>query len=1091
MTNRTEQITQIKAAIKAIEAQRSILGDAAVDLSLKALQLQLQIVELETAPSAFLQSEGERRQATILFSDLSGYTAMNEKLDPEEVQELMNRIKAKAIRIVEHHEGIVNQFVGDEILALFGIPNAHEDDPIRAVSAALELHGTVNEMSKEVEPLIGRPLTLHSGINTGLIVTTVWDDREGKFGMTGDTVNTGARLLAQAKGNEILVSPETHRLISPYFRTESLEPVKMKGKAEPMIPYRILGKTMIKTRIEAAELRGFTSYTGRDEELATLNACLEKTIQGEGQFVTVRGEAGLGKSRLIYEFRHNLDRKKITVIQGRCQSFGISTPYLPFLDTLRRGLHLNEEDSPGELHEKVVTNLTKIDSALEQYIPVFLHLLSIPSDQYPLPEELSGEKLKQTIQEALVTINTLNTKRTTMVLILEDWHWADEASEETLIKHLDIIASYPLMVVVLYRPEYSPKWNQLHFHTPIDLTPVNEKSVKSMIKAIYGVERFPEKFASQIFHHSGGNPFFIEELCDLLKEEKTVLIEEGEIRLQQPIEQITFPETVQAVIRTKLDRLSAEPKEVIRLASVIGREFRQRILEQITARKEDLSPTLENLKDSDFIRQIEHLPETTYQFNHVITQQVTYQTLLIKQRILLHRLVAETLEVLYAERLEEQFEVLAYHYSKSSEQEKALHYLELAGDKAARNFSWLDARTYYREAMDLIDAHPKTEEQKAAPQKLKRIEISLKWAQISHYAGPEEFILVLETSLEYARELNDEPKIAHLTYWFGQRNVLTGNLKHAIEYFSQCIELAEQSNEKALLAQAYAAIGRVYFLMAKYLKAKNFLEKSIPILEELGEQNDVSYAADFLGGSYGFTGDFETALAYGQQAIKITEETGNLSRRAMSYMWLSFGYLFRGNWKKCIEACNQAIAIARPLGETLPIINGLTWLGYSLFMNGRREEGLLKMQEGVEVMETSKIYLLFPVNYPHLAYCYAKAEMMEEAREAANKGLEWTPKGMKGFESLAYYALALAEAQKTPSDPQLVDETIEKGLRLGQELGQRPYLAQGYFEYAQILFNRKDQQKAKNYLNQAIEMFSEMNMPWWLEQARELEKSVG
>lgn len=1050
--------------------------------------LQLQIAELEIPPSAFPQSEGERRQATILFSDLSGYTAMNEKLDPEEVQELMNRIKAKAISIVEHHEGIVNQFIGDEILALFGIPNAHEDDPIRAVSAALELHGTVREMSKEVEPLIGRPLTLHSGINTGLIVTTVWDDREGKFGVTGDTVNTGARLLAQAKGNEILVSPETHRLISPYFRTESLEPVKMKGKAELMIPYRILGKTTIKTRIEAAEQRGFTTYTGRDEELATLNACLEKTIQGEGQFVTVRGEAGLGKSRLIYEFCHNLDRKKVIVIQGRCQSYGVSTPYLPFLDVLRRELQLNEEDSPGELHEKVVTNVTKIDSILEQYIPVFLHLLSLPSDQYPLPEVLSGEKLKQAIQEALVSINT--TIRPTMVLILEDWHWADEASDLTLLKHLEIITSYPLMVVVLYRPEYSPKWDQLNFHTAIDLTSISEKSVESMIKAIYRVEYFPEKFASQIFQHSGGNPFFIEELCDLLKEEKTVLIEEGKIRLQQPIEQITFPETVQAVIRTKLDRLYTEPREVIRLASVIGREFLQRILEQITPTKEDLSPTLENLKSSDLIRQIEHLTETTYQFNHGIIQEVTYQTLLIKQRTLIHRLVAETIEVLYAERMEEQFEVLAYHYSKSSEQEKALHYLELAGDKAARNFSILDARTYYKDAMELIDAHSTTKEQKTAPQKLKRIEISLKWAQISHYAGPEEFILVLETSLEYARELHDEPKIAHLTYWFGQRNVLTGNLKQAIEYFSRCIELTEKSNQKTLLAQAYAGIGRVYFLSAEYSKAKNFLEKGLPILQEMGEQNDVSYAAGFLCGSYGSSGDFVKALAYGEQAVELTEATGNLSRKANAYMWLGVGFFLEGTWEKSIEACNQAIAIAIPIGQTLPIINGLGWVGGSLFMKGNREEGLLKIQEAVDAIEKSKIYLLFSIHYCLLSYCYAKAEMMEEAREAANKGLEWAPKGMKGWECLAYYALAMAEAQKTQSNPQEVDQTLEKGFRLCQERGQRPYLAQGYFEYAKILFNRKDQQKAKYFLSQAIEMFSKMNMPWWLEQARELEKSV-
>jgi len=367
-----------------------------------------------------------------------------------------------------------------------------------------------------------------------------------------------------------------------------------------------------------------------------------------------------------------------------------------------------------------------------------------------------------------------------------------------------------------------------------------------MIKDIYGVEHFPEEFTSQIFQHSGGNPFFIEELCDLLKEEETVLIEEGRVRLQKPIEQITFPETVQAVIRARLDRLYAEPREVIRLASVIGREFLQRILEQITTRKEELSTSLEYLKASDLIHPIEDLPEMTYQFNHVITQEVTYQTLLIKRRTLLHRLVAETIEALYAERLEEQFEMLAYHYSKSSEQEKAVNYLELAGDKAARNFSIPDARTYYMEAMDLIDRHPKTGKHKTDSQKRKRIEISLKWAQISHYAGPEEFILILETSLKYAMELNDEPKIAHLNYWFGQRNTLTGNLKQAIEYFSQCIELAEQSGEKILLAQAYAAIGRVYFFEAEYLLANHCLEKSIPMLEELGEQNDVAYAAGFL-----------------------------------------------------------------------------------------------------------------------------------------------------------------------------------------------------------------------------------------------------
>ena len=1089
MANLTEHITQIKAAIKALEAQRSVLGDDAVDLSLKALQQQ--ISDLETSQTAATQSKGERRQTTILFSDLSGYTAMGEKLDPEDVQELMNRIKTEAIRIVEHHEGTVNQFVGDEILALFGIPIAHEDDPVRAVKAALELHDMVRKLSEEVEPLIGRPLTMHSGINTGLIVTAIADVRDGKIALTGDTVNTGARLLALAKEDEILISPQTHDRISPFFKTEALDPQAMKGKAKPMIPYRILGETTISTRIEAAEQRGFTTYIGREEELATLNACLEKAIQGEGQVVTIKGEAGLGKSRLIYEFLKEINDEKIIILEGRCQSYGVSSPYLPFLDALRKDLGMRTEDTPAELHEKVVSRLTVMDSSLERYIPVFLHLLSIPSEKYPLPEELKGEKLKQEIEEGLVLINTLNKKQLTKVWILEDWHWVDDASNETFMRHMDIMASLQMMVVLLHRPEYTPELKHCLFHTAIELKGINEQDVESMIQGIYAVDQVPEGFAAQIVQHSGGNPFFIEELCNLLKEDETVMIEEGRIILHKAIEQITFPQSVQAVIRTKLDRLYDESREVINLASVIGRDFLKPILGQITIKLNDLSKSLDNLKTAELIRQLENLPEITYQFKHAITQQVTYQTLLIKRRTLLHRLVGETIEALYPKRLEEQFEILAYHYSKSSDLEKAIHYLDLAGDKAARNYSIIDARTFYKEALELIDAEPNLKNEDMAAWKTKRIEISLKWAQISHYAAPEEFLVVLETSLSYAEELKDESKIAHLNYWFAQRNVLTGDLKNAIAYFSLSIELAEKLNDKALLAQACAAIGRVYFFEAEYLKSNESVERGILLLEELNEKNDVAYASGILCGSYGLTGDIKKALSHGEHAIKLSEETGDLSRKANAHVWLGSAYLSHGNWGKAIEASKLTIEIAQPFGEMVLVISGTTLLGYSLFMNGRHKEGLLKMKKSVEMLEESKIYLLYPMLYGMLAYCCAQKGLMEEAEMHANKCMKWSPKGWKGWEGLGYYALALVKAEKTASDPKEVDETIKKGLQLCKERGLQPYLAQGYFEYGLILLKRNNKNESLKYLSKATEIFTKLNMTWWLEQAKGMEKTLG
>lgn len=264
--------------------------------------------------------QGERRQATVLFSDLSGYTAMNERLDPEDVRTIMSRIKAEAVRIVEGHGGTVNQFVGDEVMALFGVPQAHEDDPVRAVRAAHDLHALVRAISPEVEHKLGTPLRLHSGMSAGLIVTGSDDRRDGTFGVTGDAVNTAARLASHAIADTVLVSEEIQRGIADYFQTEPLAPVELKGKAARLTPYRVTGQTGIASRFEAAVKRGFTAYAGRETELGMLNAGLQNARKGQGQLVTVMGEPGIGKSRLLFEFRHSAPVGELIVLTGHCQS---------------------------------------------------------------------------------------------------------------------------------------------------------------------------------------------------------------------------------------------------------------------------------------------------------------------------------------------------------------------------------------------------------------------------------------------------------------------------------------------------------------------------------------------------------------------------------------------------------------------------------------------------------------------------------------------------------------------------------------------------------------------------------------------------
>jgi class 3 adenylate cyclase len=333
------------------------------------------------------EAEGERKYVTVLFSDLSGYTAMSERLDPEELKEITTNIFSQISAVIDKYEGFVEKFVGDAVMALFGVPKAHEDDPIRAIRAA-------------VEKTFGQPISMHTGINTGLVVTGEVDMGKGTHGVAGDTINLASRLSNLAKAGEILVGPDSYRQAEGYFVFNRLEPTKLKGKTKSIVTYRVVQETKVRSRFEAAERRGFTNFTGRKQELTTLNACLEKAIAGQGQLVTVVGEAGIGKSRLLSEFRHSLDRERITVLEGRCQSYGTETPYLPMVNALRRGLNLQEKDSPNQLLEKTVANIRAIDPALESYIPHYLHLLSIPSHEFPLPQNLKGEELRSALQEA-------------------------------------------------------------------------------------------------------------------------------------------------------------------------------------------------------------------------------------------------------------------------------------------------------------------------------------------------------------------------------------------------------------------------------------------------------------------------------------------------------------------------------------------------------------------------------------------------------------------------------------------------------------------------------------------------------------------
>jgi class 3 adenylate cyclase/tetratricopeptide (TPR) repeat protein len=842
--------------------------------------------------------EGERRQATIVFSDLSGYTSMNERLDPEEVEAIMSRIKREAVRLVERHEGIVNQFVGDEVLALFGIPTAHEDDPVRAVKAARELHDLVRRISPEVEERIGTKLRMHSGISTGLVVTHLRDIRDGNYGITGDTVNIGARLASHSEADEILVSPETHGLIAPYFNTEAIEELTVKGKTRPTIPYRVTGESTVQTRFEASKQRGFTTFTGREQELSTLYSSLEKTLAGNGQFVTVVGEAGVGKSRLIYEFRHSLNREEITVVQGRCQAYGTSIPYFPHINALKRGLNLRDEDTTAELHDKTVANVLAIDHSLEQYLPLYLHLLSIPSEQYPLPKHLHSQELSNAIQEALVASFIMTSGKQPMVLFFEDWHWTDEASDAALKRLVNMSASYPLMLLVIYRPEYSASWANWSHHSPIILKALDHRSSENIIKSIWGVARLPEGIASKIHERTGGNPFFTEEISSALIEEGMVQVKDNNAELSQSLEHLMLPDTVQSVIRARLDRLDHFSRDSLRLASVIGREFAQRILEQISSSGAQLSQSLEDLKVMEMIQQIQVIPEAEYMFKHIITQEVTYETLLHQKRKELHGLVGQAIEELYQDRIEEQVSLLYRHFNLAEDWSKAAAYGRRAGKRAYRLGQYQEAVVMYDNAQACLARLP---ENLTRQKKLLDLLLEVLWPL--HFLGQQDRILeICKVAESLAEALKDRVLMGKVLYEYALSYFFKNEYDQGEQYFLKILQQSDENEMHELIGSAQFPLAVIYISTGRLNEAAELYSEVIATREAKGAQNEYLEELPFLPYSHSchhlayiraLQGNIREAKRLIQKgSTPEIKQISNLQSRSYCSLWhSSFSYL--------------------------------------------------------------------------------------------------------------------------------------------------------------------------------------------------------
>lgn len=643
--------------------------------------------------------EGERRRVTILFVDTVESTTIAEQLDEEVVYTNIQLFVEEMLTAVHRFEGTVTQFTGDGVLAIFGAPIAHEDSARRAVAAAIEMRDRLFRLAEQIDQRDGIRYRFRIGLNTGpVVVGKITEDLSMQYSAIGDTVNLAARMEQMADPDSIFMTEETFRLVSGSVECQFVGPLDVKGKSQPVNVYKFVKDLGLRTRLEAAVEKGLTPYVGRGRELSTLQGFFDKVRSGRGQVVFVSGEAGIGKSRLLYELRQSLG-SDVRWLEGHCISFGRNMSYLPIVDILKGSFGIVETDDDGAIVEKVEAHTAGWSDEARAAVPYLRFLLNVdPGD--PEIVGLDPRDRRAGILNALRHLIAEGSKGGPIVLVIEDLHWIDERSEEAIAALMDPIAGLPVLMILNYRPGYKDSLGDRGYSTRLALDPLPSEDTEEIAKAVLRASDIPAELRDLIIAKAEGNPFYVEEVTKSLAEVGAIGFEGDHPVLLRPMTEIRIPENIHEIILSRIDRLESDAKQALQLASVIGREFTVRLLERISNIEGRLEIALSELRSLEIIYEKSFFPELAYMFKHALTHDVAYSTLLKERRKALHLVVARAIEELYADRVAEHVETIAHHYWEAQDWANASHYSLLAGEKAYNAYASEGAMEYFGRAIE-------------------------------------------------------------------------------------------------------------------------------------------------------------------------------------------------------------------------------------------------------------------------------------------------------------------------------------------------------------------------------------------------------
>src|SRR5262245_54939901 len=1028
--------------------------------------------------------EGERRQVTVLFADVAGFTTLAERLDPEDVHRIINDCFELITAEVHRFEGTINQYTGDGVMALFGAPIAHEDSPRRAVHAALGVQLALRDYAKQLQGERGLTVQMRIGLNTGpVVVGSIGDDLRMDYTAVGDTTNLAARMQTSARPGSVLVTEATHNAIRGFFETLDLGELAVKGRA-PVRAYEVVRPGGRRSRLEVAAERGLTPLVGRDRELTTLLELFQHVKSARGQVVHLVGEAGIGKSRLTFEFRQALAQagEDVTWLEGRCISFGQSIAFLPIIDQLRENFGIEEFDGEPEIIAKVEHGMRRMGQ-IDAHIPFVRALLGVdPGD--PAVGAMEALARRRKIFDAVRALSVRGAALRPIVFVVEDLHWMDPSSEEYLGHLMDSVAGLSIMLILTYRVGYTPPFGTRSFQTTLTLRGLSEADSLAMAGQVVGTADFPEQLKAALMEKAGGVPLFVEEVTKTLLDLGLLRREQGRLVLVRGTAEVSVPDTIPDIIMARLDRLGEDGKRTVQLASVIGRQFLVRLLERIAGLTGELDGLLRELKALEIIYEQGLLPEPAYIFKHAVIQDVAYNSLLKERRRELHRAVGLAIEELYPDRLADHAEKLAHHFVNGEEWAKAVTYLEQSGDKAKYAYANQAALDYYQRALDAAQrVTPPIAPTRLMTIYLRRGQVFMVLARYIDAAEESKKMLALARAIGDRANEGQALVDVSRSYFFSFRSEFADEAR-------QCAEaaraIAEEIGDGRLLAASLGSLGSMEQAAGDLEEGDRKFHEAVRISEAIGVPDVGLQSRMFLGAHANWRAEFSRAIAISRDTEQTSVDVHDGVTELMALAFRCLSEIALAEFGQGLATINAGLVKAKDRSNGFiqgRLTNTLGWLHQEL---GDFRGALELDQESVAIGQRIKnpnveISALINVAYDHLNLGEpARAlTLLEDTRTRIEKFAFGAHRWRWTIHVLAY----LAEAMIAVGRPEEALIQVENALVQARATGSRKYVAKGHALRAQIAASMGQWNEAESEAGEALRLARDIGYPTLIWQA--------